>query len=112
MFCIARPIYNNTPELRRYMIGLYPFHFIVNQASLVFLMYFGYIDTLHFNNVKVDVNMVIWIGIGSGCLNLILLVLLHAESKKREINEPAPKPQFVHRTQPPLTHKQSPSFRV
>ena len=119
MFCIARPIYNNTPELRRYMIGLYPFHFIVNQASLVFLMYFGYIDTLHFNNVKVDVNMVIWIGIGSGCLNLILLVLFYYTNlfcmqspKKREINEPAPKPQFVHRTQPPLTHKQSPSLQV
>ena len=77
MFCLARPIHNPSPILRQYMVGLYPLHYIVNLACLLFTLYFPSIDSITIRGTIININLVILVGILSGVLNFIFFVLFY-----------------------------------
>ena len=77
MFCLARPIHNPSPILRQYMVGLYPLHFIVNLACLVFTLYFPSIDSITIRGTIINIDYVLLTGILAGVLNFLFFVLFY-----------------------------------
>ena len=77
IFCIARPICNPSPAVRHYMVGLYPLHFVVNMASLLFQKYFGTTHVVTIRGIIFNINTIILIAIAAGLVNLVLFILFY-----------------------------------
>ena len=76
-FCIARPIGNSNPAARRFMVGLYPLHFVVNMSTLVFERYFSDTDIITIRGQIFHFNDVIIMALLTGLANLILFIVFY-----------------------------------
>ena len=77
IFCITRPIDNDTPSVRHFMVGLYPLHFVVNMTTLVFERYFSDTDVITIRGHILNYNNVVLVAILTGLANLILFILFY-----------------------------------
>ena len=77
LFCITRPIGNDTPSVRHFMVGLYPLHFVVNMTALVFEKYFSSIEVFAIQGYIFNYNNVVLVAIFSGVANLFFFTLFY-----------------------------------
>ena len=60
-----------------YMVGLYPLHFVVNMATLLFQKYFGTTHVVTIRGTIFNINTIILIAIAAGLVNLVLFILFY-----------------------------------
>ena len=77
LFCITRPIGNDTPSVRHFMVGLYPLHFVVNMTALVFERYFANTDVITIRGQIFNYNNIVLVAMSTGLANLVLFVLFY-----------------------------------
>ena len=77
MFCIARPIGNTSYAVRRFMVGLFPLHFVVNMTALVFEKYFSNIEVFAIQGYIFNYNNVVLAAIFTGVANLFFFTLFY-----------------------------------
>jgi len=77
VFCITRPIGNDTPSVRHFMFGLYPLHFVVNMTTLLFERYFSDTDVITIRGHILNYNNIVLIAILTGLANMVLFVLFY-----------------------------------
>ena len=74
LFCITRPIGNDTPSVRHFMVGLYPLHFVVNMTALVFERYFSGTDVITIHGQIFNYNNIVLVAILTGLANLVFFI--------------------------------------
>ena len=77
MFCLSCPLGRSSPSDRHFMIGIYPLHFVVNMATLVFERYFSNTDVITIRGHIFNYNNIVLFAIFTGIANLILFVLFY-----------------------------------
>ena len=77
IFCITRPIGNDTPFVRHFMVGLYPLHFVVNMTTLVLERFFSDTNVIAIRGEIFNYNNVVLVAMLTGIANLILFILFY-----------------------------------
>ena len=71
------PIGNTSYAVRRFMVGLFPLHFVVNMTALVFERYFSSIEVFAIQGYIFNYNIAVLVAIFSGVANLFFFALFY-----------------------------------
>ena len=77
MFCLSSPLGRKSYSDRHFMIGIYPLHFVVNMATLVFERYFSNTDVITIRGHIFNYNNIVLFAIFTGIANLILFAVFY-----------------------------------